>query len=82
MSWKLTVAYIGWLLAAIAIAIVFGVLTSELLALVGLVDSLSREQRRVIEVVSVAAFVVLALLPFLLRRRLTRSDDEAKRLRK
>lgn len=77
MSWKLTVAYIGWLLAAIAIAIVFGVLTSELLALVGLVDSLSREQRRVIEVVSVAAFVVLALLPFLLRRRLTRSDDEA-----
>jgi TRAP-type C4-dicarboxylate transport system permease small subunit len=77
LSWKLTVAYIGWLLAAIAIAIVFGVLTSELLALVGLVDSLSREQRRVIEVVSVAAFVVLALLPFLLRRRLTRSDDEA-----
>ena len=75
MSWKLTVAYIGWLLAAIAIAIVFGVLTSELLALVGLVDSLSKEQRRVIEVVSVAAFVVLALLPFLLRRRLMRSDD-------
>ena len=75
MSWKLTVAYIGWLLAAIGIAIVFGVLTSELLALVGLVDSLSKEQRRVIEVVSVAAFVVLALLPFLLRRRLMRSDD-------
>ena len=82
MSWKLTVAYIGWLLAAIALAIVFGVLTSELLALVGLVDSLSQEQRRVVEVVSVAAFVVLALLPFLLRRRLMRSDDEAKRLRK
>ena len=75
MSWKLTVAYIGWLLAAIALAIVFGVLTSELLALVGLVDSLSQEQRRVVEVVSVAAFVVLALLPFLLRRRLMRSDD-------
>jgi len=82
LSWKLTVAYIGWLLAAIALAIVFGVLTSELLALVGLVDSLSQEQRRVVEVVSVAAFVVLALLPFLLRRRLMRSDDEAKRLRK
>ena len=75
MSWKLTVAYIGWLLAAIALAIVFGVLTGELLALVGLVDSLSHEQRRVVEVVSVAAFVVLALLPFLLRRRLMRSDD-------
>ena len=82
MSWKLTVAYIGWLLAAIALAIVFGVLTGELLALVGLVDSLSHEQRRVVEVVSVAAFVVLALLPFLLRRRLMRSDDPTKRLRK
>lgn len=82
MNWKLPVAYLAWLLAASALAILFGILVGELLALVGLVDSLSREQRRVVEVASVAAFVVLAFLPFLLRHRLMRSDDEAKRLRK
>lgn len=82
MIWKLLVAYIGWLLAASALAILFGVLIGELLALVGLVDSLSTEQRRVVEISGVVGFVVLALLPFLLRRRLIGSEDDAKRLRK
>jgi len=75
LNGKLLVAYLGWLLAASALAILFGILTGELLALVGLVDSLSQQQRRVVEVAAIAGFVGLALLPFLLRRRLVRSDD-------
>ena len=74
MTGKLVVAYLGWLLAAVALALLFAILLGELLAVLGLVDSLSLLQRRVVEVASVVLFLVLALLPFLLRRRLSQED--------
>ena len=70
MSWKLFAAYLGWLLAASALALLCAIVIGELAAVVGLVESLSQEQQRVVEVASVVVFALLALLPFLLRRRL------------
>ena len=72
------VAYLGWLLAASALALLFALLIGELLALVGVVDPQSEAKQRVAEGLSIAGFIVLALLPFLLRGRLTRSDDNAR----
>lgn len=77
MTWKLVVAYLGWLLAAAAVALLFGSLISELAALVGVVEAGSDGQQRVVEVCLVAGFLWLALLPFLLRRLLLRSEDAA-----
>ena len=76
MTARLIAAYLGWLLAAAALALLFGVLAGELLALTGIVDSLSEGQRRVVEIAAVACFVVLAVLPFALRRRILRSEGE------
>ena len=75
MTWKLVVAYLGWLLAAFAIAVLFGLVISELAAVIGIVDAGSENQQRVVEVTLIAAFVWLGLLPFLLRRRLLGSDE-------
>lgn len=75
MTWKLVVAYLGWLLAASALALLFGLVLSELAALVRLVDAGSDAQQTVVEVVAVIAFVVLALLPFLLRRRILKAEQ-------
>lgn len=76
-TWKLVAAYVGWLLASIAIALLFGLLLGELGALIGGVESGSAAQRRVVEITAVAGFVVLALVPFLLRGRFVRSGDDA-----
>jgi len=75
LTWKLVVAYLGWLLAASALALLFGLVLSELAALVRLVDAGSDAQQTVVEVVAVIAFVVLALLPFLLRRRILKAEQ-------
>lgn len=75
MTWKLVVAYLGWLLAAIALALLFGLVLSEIAALVRLVEAGSDAQQTVVEVLSVIAFVVLALLPFLLRRRILKTQQ-------
>jgi len=77
LTWKLVVAYLGWLLAAAAIALLFGSLISELAALVGIVEAGSDSQQRVVEVCMIAGFVWLALLPFLLRRRLLASEEDS-----
>ena len=75
MTWKLVVAYLGWLLAASALALLLGLVLSEIAALFRLVDAGSDAQQTVVEVVSIAAFVVLALLPFLLRRRILKTEQ-------
>ncbi len=76
MTWKLVVAYLGWLLAASALALLFGLLLGELVALLRLVGSGSDRQQTVVEVASIGCFIVLALLPFLLRRRILRTEHE------
>ncbi len=76
-TWKLVAAYLGWLLASIAIALLFALLLGELVALIGVVEAGSTAQRRLVEITAVAGFVLLALVPFLLRARFVRSDDDA-----
>ncbi len=68
-TWKLIAAYVGWLLAAAAIALLGGLLVGEMLSLVGLVDAAGAEQKLVVEVVAVVLFLLLAALPYLLRDR-------------
>ena len=76
-AWKLVAAYLGWLLASIAIALLFALLLGEVVALIGVVEAGSTAQRRLVEITAIVGFVLLALVPFLLRGRFIRSDDEA-----
>ena len=76
-AWKLVAAYLGWLLASVAIALLFALLFGELVALIRVVEAGSTAQRRLVEITAVAGFFVLALVPFLLRGRFVRSDDDA-----
>ena len=68
-TWKLIGAYVGWLFAAAAIALLGGLLVGEALSLVGLVDAAGAKQKLVVESVAVVLFLVLAALPYLLRDR-------------
>jgi hypothetical protein len=74
---KLIAAYAGWLLAAVALAVLAASLVAEVADLVGLVGSASIARRRVVEVCGVVLFVVLAALPFVISRRLNRSEEPA-----
>lgn len=73
-TWKIVVAYTGWLFAAAAIGLLLGLLSGELVLALGLVDAASVEQRTVVEVVAVAGIVVLAALPFLLHHWVRREE--------
>ncbi len=75
--WKLAIAYLGWLLASIAIALLFALLLGEVVALIGVVEAGSTAQRRLVEITAIVGFVLLALVPFLMRGRFVRSDDDA-----
>ena len=75
-AWKLVAAYLGWLLASIAIALLFALLLGEVVALIGGVEPGSTTQRWLVEITAVAGFVVLALVPFLLRGRFVGSGDD------
>ncbi len=75
-AWRLAVVYAVWLLASAAIALIAGLLVGEIATSFG-VESRSSSHLRLIATVAAAAFVVLAALPFLLRRRMSRSDEKA-----
>lgn len=79
-TWKLVVGYVLWLLAAAAIALTAGLIVGAAATAVGVesqyVDSPVNSQN-LIALVAVVGFGVLAALPFLLRRRMSRSDSEA-----
>jgi hypothetical protein len=72
---KLVVAYLAWLLAAGALALLFSLLIGEVVALIGIVDSGSDAQQTVVEVATIAWFVLLAALPFLLRSHILKSEQ-------
>ena len=76
-TWKLVAAYGGWLLAVAAIALLFALLLGQFLAVINVVDAGSIQQRRVVEVAAIAWFLVFGLLPFVLRKRIVREEDEA-----
>lgn len=65
-DWKLLGLYAAWLLASGAIAVVFGGFLGFTASGLGFGESAART---VFTIVTVGSFVVLAALPFLLRRR-------------
>lgn len=75
-AWKLAVVYALWLLASAAIALIAGLLVGEIATSFG-IESRSPTHLSLIATVAAAAFIVLAALPFLLRRRMSRSDAKA-----
>lgn len=68
--------YLTWLLASGAIAVIFGVLAGEILWLLGIVELDEVAYLVVVDLVAAVSFVLLALMPWLLRHRLMR-DEEA-----
>jgi hypothetical protein len=74
-TWKLVAGYFVWLLASAAIALIAGLLVGAVATGFG-VESQSASSQSLIAAVAVAGFVALAALPFLLRRRMSRSASE------
>ena len=66
---KLLLAYAAWLLAAAAISIVAALFVAEVAALLGAVSSPGSARTALFAIVLVAGFIVLAALPWLLRKR-------------
>lgn len=73
--WKLTLAYGAWLLASIAIALILALFVGSIVSLLG-VDARTTGHRRIVEIAGTAVFVVLAVTPFIVGRRASRSDTE------
>ena len=74
-TWKLVACYVVWLLASAAIALIAGLLVGAVATGFG-VESQSTSSQNLIAAVAVVGFVALAALPFLLRRRMSRSASE------
>ncbi len=74
-GWKLLLGYVAWLLAAIAISLIFALLIGSIAALIG-VDAQSTAHQRVVEVAGVLCFIALASAPFVLRYRVSRADTD------
>jgi purine-cytosine permease-like protein len=68
--WKLLAAYLVWLFASVAIALIGVLLIGAIASLFG-ADSQSTGYRRMLEIGAVALFVLLAIVPFLVRRRMS-----------
>lgn len=66
---RLIAMYAAWVLAAGAIAVTVGVIVTELLSVVGLVDRFRSSYSRSLSLVTAIAFVGLALVPFIFRSR-------------
>ncbi len=75
-TWKLVVGYLVWLLASAAIALIAGLLVGAVATAFG-VESQSANSQNLIAIVAAIGFVVLAALPFLLRRRMSSDGDES-----
>jgi len=65
--WKFVLIYLAWLLAASAIALVLALLLGQVITFFG-IDPGSLLRRRVTEITTIALFVVLAAVPFVLPR--------------
>jgi hypothetical protein len=75
-GWKLLLAYLAWLLASIAIALILALLLGSIVSLFG-VSARSDAHQRVVEVAGVLIFVGLAAAPFILHYRESRSDPDS-----
>ncbi len=74
-TWKLVAAYLLWLLASAAIALIAVLFIGAIASLAG-ADSQSTGYRRALEIGAVASFALLAIVPFLVRRRVSGESDE------
>lgn len=75
-GWKLLLGYVAWLLASIAIALILALLVGSIVSLFG-VSARSDTHQRVVEVVGVLIFGVLAAVPFIVRHRERRSTPDS-----
>lgn len=73
---KILVLYAAWLLAAGAIALTFAVVVTEVLSAIGLVDRSESSYGLSLNIVTAAAFVLLATIPFIFRHRFEPGADE------
>jgi len=73
-AWKLIAAYLLWLLASVAMALIFGLLIGAIATGFG-IESQSASSQNLIAIVALASFVVLTAFPFLLRRRMSGKAD-------
>lgn len=75
-GWKLLLAYLAWLLASIAIALILGLLVGSIVSLFG-VNARSDAHQRVVEVAGMLFFAALAAAPFIMRYRERRSSSDS-----
>ena len=73
--WKLLAIYLVWLLASVAIALIAGLLVGAIATGFG-IESQTTGSQNLIAIVAMISFIVLAVLPFLLRRRMSDKTDE------
>jgi len=72
---KLILLTIGWILASLTIGIVVGVFLTEILVLVGLVDTGSVEYSTSLNIIALSVFAIVVVVPLVFRKRF-RPDDE------
>ena len=68
-AWKLVALMIGWVLAAIAIAIVTAILLTEVLVLIGIVDGGTPSYSLALNGLALVVFIPLVLVPIIFRKR-------------
>ena len=74
--WKLVVGYLVWLLASAAIALTAGLLVGAVATTFG-VEFNSAGHQRLITIIAAICFVLLAVIPFVVKRRVDRSSLDA-----
>ena len=70
-TWKLILLFVAWLLASVMIAVVIAILGTEVLRLVGIVESGESSYSVALNVLFGVVFVALVAVPFVFRRRFT-----------
>ena len=73
---KLIVLTIAWILASITIGLVVGVLLTEILVLIGLIDNGTDEYSTSLSIIAFSAFAVVVTVPFVFRKRFTAEGDD------
>lgn len=70
MSWsKLVLFSVAWILAAVSIAVVAAIVFTELLDVIGIVESGQQSYTRVINTIALVVFIALLAVPVVLRSR-------------
>ncbi|GMQ94492.1 MAG: hypothetical protein BMS9Abin12_1985 [Acidimicrobiia bacterium] len=72
---KLIGLLVAWVLASVTIAVVAAIVITELLDVIGVVESGQRSYSWAINVIALGVFIALVSVPFLLRDRLMAADD-------